>query len=261
MKRFFAFGCSYTKYAYPTWADFIGTNFDEYYNYGTAGCSNTYIMDRLIESNHVDNLNAETDTVIVMLTGFGRYSYKNRNKQWSTNGDMHSFVYHTKDKDVEFFLEKFWSEPHAVYQSWIAAKTIKFVLEQKSIPHKILMGINNSEYLNQGLFLDEKDASRCQEIYNMLDLKLTLDEWKDLDESRKDSPFWNDINHHDGHPSQDVYLKFVKEFFPQYATDKAEALKLFWDENFDHSSQNNQGKKYRDLCLNEFNKVKHHLIF
>jgi hypothetical protein len=37
MSRFFAFGCSYTRYAYATWADYIGVNFDEYYNYGCGG--------------------------------------------------------------------------------------------------------------------------------------------------------------------------------------------------------------------------------
>ena len=32
-KRFFAFGCSYTHWNLnPTWADFIGINFEEYYN-------------------------------------------------------------------------------------------------------------------------------------------------------------------------------------------------------------------------------------
>ena len=32
ISRFFAFGCSYTNWPHPTWADFIGINFEEYYN-------------------------------------------------------------------------------------------------------------------------------------------------------------------------------------------------------------------------------------
>lgn len=39
MKRFFAFGCSYTSYHWPTWADYVGMSpeFDEAYNFGMAG--------------------------------------------------------------------------------------------------------------------------------------------------------------------------------------------------------------------------------
>ena len=63
MKRFFAFGCSYTSYSYATWADLIGIHFKEYYNYGRAGCSNAYIMNRVVEANEMYQFNPETDYV------------------------------------------------------------------------------------------------------------------------------------------------------------------------------------------------------
>lgn len=53
MRRFFAFGCSYTRYHYPTWADIIGAGFDEFYNYGQAGVGNRYIFSAVAEANIV----------------------------------------------------------------------------------------------------------------------------------------------------------------------------------------------------------------
>jgi hypothetical protein len=54
MKRFFVFGCSFTKHHWPTWADFIAVNYDEYYNFAQGGC-NTFIMNRMIEIDHLKN--------------------------------------------------------------------------------------------------------------------------------------------------------------------------------------------------------------
>jgi hypothetical protein len=51
--RYFAFGCSYTNYYWPTYADYLGTCFDEYYNLGAAGAGNRYIFLKLL--NLVNN--------------------------------------------------------------------------------------------------------------------------------------------------------------------------------------------------------------
>ena len=66
-KRLFAFGCSYTLYSYPTWVDFIGINFEEHYNYGRSGASNTFIMNRIIEANDQFKFNPDTDLILIML--------------------------------------------------------------------------------------------------------------------------------------------------------------------------------------------------
>ena len=103
MKRCFAFGCSYTSYSYATWADLIGINFKEYYNYGRAGCSNTYIMNRIIEADRTYNFNPDTDFVLIMLTGFGRFSYLPRQSGWQTKGDLYSYNNNTNDPiTIEF---------------------------------------------------------------------------------------------------------------------------------------------------------------
>lgn len=82
IKRFFAFGCSYTRYFYPTWADFIGTNFDEYYNYGQAGSGNRYIFNAVIEANIIHKFTKD-DVIFIEWSGIERAEMY-INQSWKT---------------------------------------------------------------------------------------------------------------------------------------------------------------------------------
>jgi hypothetical protein len=75
-KRFFSFGCSFTKdWECPTWADYIGVEFEEFYNLAMPGSSNNLIMQRFIEADSYYNFNKETDVIIIAISGLGRYSF------------------------------------------------------------------------------------------------------------------------------------------------------------------------------------------
>ena len=50
-KRFFAFGCSLTRYHWPTWADIIAREIPESYNYGQSGAGNLFISNQVVEAN------------------------------------------------------------------------------------------------------------------------------------------------------------------------------------------------------------------
>jgi|AntAceMinimDraft_13_1070369.scaffolds.fasta_scaffold08048_3 hypothetical protein len=70
-KRFFAFGCSFTWYYWPTWADIIGREIPYYENWGRGGAGNQFIFNSLIECN-LRNKFTEDDLVIVMWTSCSR---------------------------------------------------------------------------------------------------------------------------------------------------------------------------------------------
>jgi hypothetical protein len=241
MKRCFAFGCSYTRYDYATWADLIGINFEEYYNYGRAGCCNTYIMNKIVEADHTYDFNPDTDFVIVMLTGFGRFSYLPPNFNWQTKGDLHSYNHNTNDPVTVEFVKNMWSDDWAVYQSWVAAKVIKQTL--KNVKHHIVMGIDNSAYTDGTADLTYDMKPKADEIYDILDVNITLDKWKEKNQCY-DSPFWEDIQHIDGHPSTNVYLKYIEEFFPRFNTTKTRKFVNQWNRKFDYTSQENMGVKF-----------------
>ena len=89
MKRLFAFGCSLTYYSWPTWADLISPNFDDYYNFGVMGMGNQFIQHTIYEANSIFDF-TEDDTVLVMFTNPFRKSLK-ENKRWLT---LQMFKYH-----------------------------------------------------------------------------------------------------------------------------------------------------------------------
>jgi hypothetical protein len=84
-KRFFAFGCSFTSYCWPTWADYLGLLVEEYYNYGAAGVGNTFIYSQFLRANAYYKFNKD-DLIIIAWSSPFRYDYQldiNRNK-WDT---------------------------------------------------------------------------------------------------------------------------------------------------------------------------------
>lgn len=101
-KRFFAFGCSMTNYFWPTWADIIGVEIPNYYNYGKSGAGNMFISNALVEANKKHKF-TQDDLVVVMWSSISREDrYKNRN--WITPGN----IYTQNEIDSKFVYE--WSD-------------------------------------------------------------------------------------------------------------------------------------------------------
>ena len=72
MKRLFTFGCSMTRYIWPTWADMLGQKYDHFENWGNSGIGNRAILERLTECVINNNITAD-DTIIVQWTEFHRF--------------------------------------------------------------------------------------------------------------------------------------------------------------------------------------------
>jgi hypothetical protein len=68
-KRFFAFGCSFTNYMWPTWADIIATEMShaEYGNFGISGSGNETILCRVVEADKRFQFNTD-DLIMIMWT-------------------------------------------------------------------------------------------------------------------------------------------------------------------------------------------------
>lgn len=80
-KRVFTFGCSFTSYYWPTWADVIfqETPQAKVYNFARAGSGNLMIASRIAEANSRFKF-TEDDLVLVMFTS------PTREDRWITNG-------------------------------------------------------------------------------------------------------------------------------------------------------------------------------
>jgi hypothetical protein len=101
-KRFFAFGCSFTGYWWPTWADVLSKEMPQasFYNMGVSGAGNLLISAKIVEANLKFNF-TEGDLVIVMWSTFCREDryYKNA---WDSPGNI--FTQNTYSTD---FVKKF----------------------------------------------------------------------------------------------------------------------------------------------------------
>ena len=70
-KRLFTFGCSFTSYLWPTWADILGLEFTSANNWGHSGLGNRAIAERVAEAHAHFNFTKD-DVIIVQWTKIGR---------------------------------------------------------------------------------------------------------------------------------------------------------------------------------------------
>ena len=97
---FFAFGCSFTSYYWPTWADIIGKEFEYFENWGQSGGGNQFIFNSLMECV-VKNKISKDDTVIIMWTNISRED-RYVNHKWITPGNIFNQSTYTQDFIKEF---------------------------------------------------------------------------------------------------------------------------------------------------------------
>ena len=101
-KRFFAFGCSFTAWRWPTWADMLSKEMPqaEFYNIGRSGSGNLMISGRLTEANVKFNF-CETDLVMIMWSTFCRED-RYLNGAWQCPGNIYSQDFYNKE-----YVEKY----------------------------------------------------------------------------------------------------------------------------------------------------------
>ena len=93
--RLFTFGCSFTKYGWPTWADILGQEFDEHQNWGKTGAGNLFIFCSLMEAIQRESISSN-DTVIIMWTSPGREDRWVKG-HWITPGSIYNQDVYSKD--------------------------------------------------------------------------------------------------------------------------------------------------------------------
>lgn len=228
--RFFAFGCSFTNWVYPTWADFIGINFKEYRNIGRAGGSNLHMLEKLVETDNRFGLN-ENDTVYIMLTGVFRFSYCDNNNNWIYNGDLINYVAKNDRTPMRNFIKDIYNETFAVHQTWTAVLAMKSILKSKKVRHKILMGVDNSHYLQgnsnefgRDLTNNKESIKKMKQVYEICDFDKSLESWLIEHKIYQEVAIQYEDGTKDGHPNYTSQLKFIQRNFPEYYTKEAKRL-------------------------------------
>jgi hypothetical protein len=102
-KRFFAFGCSYTNFVWPTWANIIADDLDiPFENWGMSGSGNQSMHTRIIECDLKNSL-TPNDLVIVSWSTWSREDRFLEN-HWKCGGNVFNNPYYGEE-----FIKKYWS--------------------------------------------------------------------------------------------------------------------------------------------------------
>ena len=109
MKRLFTFGCSFTHFDWPTWANLLGLDneYDLCENWGFSGLGNLAIAQRIAECHSKHNFTKD-DTVVVQWSSHIRNDY-HRQGTWDTKGsifNMHNVNLYNKAWINHFFDER-----------------------------------------------------------------------------------------------------------------------------------------------------------
>lgn len=104
-KRLFVFGCSFTSYRWPTWADILSQEIPDvdYYNFGLCGGGNLLMSIRITEANQRYHF-TEDDLVVVMWTTFCREDRYKDGRWWNT-GNIFTAVHDYPDEYVRKYAD------------------------------------------------------------------------------------------------------------------------------------------------------------
>ena len=101
--RVFTFGCSWTRYIWPMWADIFRYTDQApmVYNWGRPGIGNVGIFYRMIECD-LKNKFTDSDLIVVQWSSWTREDrYMNK---WETYGNVFNSSFYDKE-----FIKKYWS--------------------------------------------------------------------------------------------------------------------------------------------------------
>jgi hypothetical protein len=282
-KRLFTFGCSLTRYHYPTWADIVATEFDSYQNWGEPGAGNNFILNSLVECHGRNNLTSN-DTVIVSWSGLSRTDYYQIN-HW---GHLHNQYFDLKNTNTTYSCPRGYE---LLSFAWFVAAIM--LLKQLNVNWKMfhwqLFDFDSESYkLYKDLLSDIKYAPFNSNIHKYKQLKTAeLDLIENL-YKRLAGPDWppsNLILDHtfinmklpenikieckeflhmiqqdprlskkyiesiDNHPSPLQHLAWVQNFLPEYTISKKT---IEWVNNIDQCLLNQQSYSFLSMRPDRF---------
>lgn len=246
-KRFFTFGCSFTNFVWPTWADIVANEMPntKFYNFGLSGAGNPMISARVVEAHKRFQFD-ENDLVMVMFTSFYREDrYANGN--WLPRGNVYNSDIYSKD-----FLQKYADPAGYLLRDFALIELVYNFL--KNLPCKSMMFLSadaNEDLAFGKLIFDNTDHDTNMSIVNLY--QSTIDKFPtSLKNFLADgggrwpigySYRWRGEIHNDSHPNPKMYLDYLKHL----GINLSEKADIYVDESMDRLK----------LCLDkdDFNNV------
>lgn len=204
-RRFFAFGCSFTKWKWATWADYLAAKLGiEYYNFAEPGVGNEYIFHKVVETNAKYNFN-KNDLVIICWTNFARED-RYKNNRWIPSNNIFKYqVYNKAWVDQCFDLKG------ALIKTSSFVASTSYLLKQKkstylSFSMMPMMLINSQDPVYQDLMVEDV-IETYQKYYQDFLPSMVEYLYDSLPYCVNPEP----QEHGDNHPSEKQHQKFVNK--------------------------------------------------
>lgn len=176
--RLFALGCSFTNYAWPSWADIIGLEYDVYENWAYPGLGNRAIAERVANLHAVKTLTPQ-DTVLIQWTSHLRHDWHANDSRhhtevgigWKTSGSIFNFI-------NEEIFDKKWLKTFFDENSYMM-HTLNHILLTKQFLESL--GVNyymtSMGYINK---MNSDYPTEAEEAWHGETNTSEIDIWKDI---------------------------------------------------------------------------------
>lgn len=243
MKRLFTFGCSYTSWSWPTWADMLVYEYKqrglEGYNFGRCGAGNQYIFIKLLEADRKYKF-TEEDTVIVEWTSMQRED-RFAVGRWHTPGSIYSQNIYTSE-----FMDK-WADPvHYVFRDCALISSVKKMLTLSKVNY-VDFTMSTFKYLDSSNYnLQFEDVNEVLEFYgesiettlpSMLEY-LDLHKRSEEDKNRRPLSYWpgnKETLGREWHPTPVEHFKYLSEVLLPHLQETLSESTLGFVEHWDKS--------------------------
>ena len=232
MKRLFTFGCSFTGFHWPTWADILGKEFDYYENWGTLGAGNQYIFNSLVECKTRHQFTSN-DTIIIMWTNVARED-RYIDRHWVTPGNILTQNFYNKD-----YVEKIFCERGFLIRDLATIAAAIDLLKSWNVKFEFLSMVpisNIDQYHNNNSNNTEDILSLYKDIFQFIkpsvyETVFKFDWWSRsskffslsaIESKNKTTEFysWLNSNKHnfrpDPHPTPEEHLEYLNKVLPNY---------------------------------------------
>lgn len=230
MKRLFTFGCSFTNYLWPTWADFVGSRFNVFQNWGQPGAGNSYILGKMIECNQIEKLTKD-DVVLVMFTSTNRFDYIGSDLHFRTIGNI--YCEEAYKRIGEHFINNVWSIEHGIYNTWVAISSVKSILDNVGCQYKLMLGFASGkiDHYHELINIQENDlrTNFClNQINDMIGTTVNLNNFCHVNYDFHDKVYvFNEVK--DYHPTITIHHDWVKNQMGEYYHEDMEILCKNWE--------------------------------
>jgi hypothetical protein len=217
--RFFAFGCSFTQYLWPTWADIISKEIPDTYLYAKSGAGNFYIYQAVIEAILTHKID-ENDLVMIMFSNVTREDRYTKKDGWITSGNL--FFQDTYDKN---FIEKFFCEKGYLMRDLSLVEGIIRSLKETGVDYRLMSmvpfnSLASDDRMMEGVddVIDLYSSTIDQVMPSVLDV-IFKGNWNSRPNRPKYHTHWSKDIYVDNHPTTAEHLEYLLELFPSITFD------------------------------------------